>query len=77
MFGAIKTKTDITIGETAKDMEYIALKNVKAGSQIHTDEADAFKPLHKTFDRKVVNHSWEYSTIPQNVKTTFSKSLFS
>ncbi|MCK9338316.1 MAG: IS1595 family transposase [Arcobacteraceae bacterium] len=62
MVGAVKTKTDITIGETAKDMEYIALKNVKAGSQIHTDEADAFKPLHKTFDRKVVNHSWEYSS---------------
>ena len=62
MVGAIKTKTDITIGEKANDMEFIALKNIKIGSEIHTDEADAFNPLHKNFDRKVVNHSWEYSS---------------
>ena len=43
-------------------MEYIALKNIKTGSEIYTDEADAFNPLHKNFDRKVVNHSWEYSS---------------
>jgi len=58
--GAVKTKTFILKSENSTDIKNIVSQNIKAGSEIHADEAVAYDDLHAIYDMKRVNHQIEY-----------------
>lgn len=58
--GSVKTLTFVTKGETVSAVSNIARKYIKRGSTIHTDEANAYDPLHAYYKMMRVNHSREY-----------------
>jgi len=58
--GSKRTLTYILENENSKDIMKIANNIIEKGSEIHTDEADAYDTLHAKYNMKRVNHSVEY-----------------
>lgn len=60
--GAKKTLTFILKSENSRDINKLVKQYVKAGTEIHSDEANAYDDLHAFYDMKRVNHQIEYSS---------------
>lgn len=58
--GSVRTLTYVLHGETAEGVREIARRSIVRGSEVHTDEANAYDPLHALYDMRRVNHSVEY-----------------
>ncbi len=58
--GSKRTLTYVLYGENPTDIKHIANKSIEKGTEIHTDESNAYDDLHAKYNMKRVNHSVEY-----------------
>lgn len=61
--GAAKTLTFVLKSENSSAIKKIAAQYIKHGTEIHTDEANAYDDLHALYNMKRVNHQIEYSSV--------------
>ncbi len=61
--GANRTRAFVLRSENPRDINIIANRFIRRGSEIHTDESNGFSMLSAFYEHRVVNHAIEYCGI--------------
>jgi len=73
--GATRTIVEVVPAEAEVHVTPLALKYIKKGSVVHTDESNAFSRLGVRYEHFTVNHSVEFST-DEGVNENQAESFF-